>query len=400
MTAAATAVDRRGHARLACAIEVAPVVEPRPMSFSARILEVAREEGMDAAPLLRPRQGGAQRPDLPLPVPVQLRWSREVWAALMRTLRSPGLPVRVARRSSVDDCSTLGLAAKTAPTLRAALERFVRYQWIWTGSPVMRVRDDPQRGAARVEVLPRGGFDLAGRCIQELIVANLLTFSREMAGPDVRPRCVHFAHSAPKCTHEHQAFFLCKIRFDSSHSGLDFDLETLARPLVHADAALSGFLLEHLESLAAGRRRPEALALEEQVRRAIREGLPGIPSMAQVAAGLATSSRTLRRRLLRAGSRYLDLRDEARRELARELLGTTDEPVAKIAARLGFSEPSAFYRALRRWTGGGPDRYRRRSEPRPEPARGAERRRQARARPRARSGRAAAGAAALRDLAP
>jgi AraC-like DNA-binding protein len=33
-------------------------------------------------------------------------------------------------------------------------------------------------------------------------------------------------------------------------------------------------------------------------------------------------------------------------------------PIEELAARLGFSEPSAFHRAFRRWTGGTPGSYR------------------------------------------
>jgi AraC-like DNA-binding protein len=35
------------------------------------------------------------------------------------------------------------------------------------------------------------------------------------------------------------------------------------------------------------------------------------------------------------------------------------EPIAALAERLGFSEPSAFTRAFRRWTGRAPTSYRR-----------------------------------------
>ncbi|RZI79505.1 MAG: helix-turn-helix domain-containing protein, partial [Microbacterium sp.] len=35
-----------------------------------------------------------------------------------------------------------------------------------------------------------------------------------------------------------------------------------------------------------------------------------------------------------------------------------DETVAQLAERLGFSEPSAFHRAFRRWTGSSPGAYR------------------------------------------
>jgi AraC-like DNA-binding protein len=40
------------------------------------------------------------------------------------------------------------------------------------------------------------------------------------------------------------------------------------------------------------------------------------------------------------------------------MLADTNMPVKDIAFRLGFSDPSAFSRAFRRWTGGAPASYR------------------------------------------
>ncbi len=46
------------------------------------------------------------------------------------------------------------------------------------------------------------------------------------------------------------------------------------------------------------------------------------------------------------------------KDLAYHYAGTTDDPLEQVAARLGFSEPSTFYRAFRRWAGTTPALYR------------------------------------------
>jgi AraC-like DNA-binding protein len=45
-------------------------------------------------------------------------------------------------------------------------------------------------------------------------------------------------------------------------------------------------------------------------------------------------------------------------ERARNLLAATDAPLKEVADQLGFSEPSSFHRAFKRWTGETPTRYR------------------------------------------
>ena len=50
--------------------------------------------------------------------------------------------------------------------------------------------------------------------------------------------------------------------------------------------------------------------------------------------------------------------DQARVELAVELLRDTDNTYVEIAAELGYSEPNNFARAIKRWTGKTPEQYR------------------------------------------
>jgi AraC-like DNA-binding protein len=47
-----------------------------------------------------------------------------------------------------------------------------------------------------------------------------------------------------------------------------------------------------------------------------------------------------------------------RYRLARQLLATTDESIDEIVYLTGFSEPSTFYRAFKRWSGMTPIEYR------------------------------------------
>jgi len=320
----------------------------RPMSHGEQIREVAREAGVDLSgiatrrPSLRPHD---------LRGPAQLQRVRALWSALMRGARAPGVPIRVARRSSIDDCSLLGLAAKTAPDLRSALQRMIAYHSLWTGAPEIRMAFDRERRCARIEVLPLEGFDLAGRCRREMIVADLIQYARDMTGPDLRPALVHFAHAAPDDLREHAEFFEAPIRFGSQFSGLELGMDALERPLRLADAALSRFLLAALEATAA-EQRGDGANVEERVLRLLRERLAtGLPSMQEVAHELRTSARSLRRHLEARGASYRELIDAVRREAAEAELTRRAGPVAEIAARLGFSEPSALYRARRRWGG-------------------------------------------------
>jgi len=105
--------------------------------------------------------------------------------------------------------------------------------------------------------------------------------------------------------------------------------------------------------------------LTQQVRETLAPLLAnGRASVEDVARALGVSARTLQRRLERAGTKFGTLCDDARRAAAFAHLRDPRVAIKEMAFRLGFSEPSTFYRAFRRWTGNTPATYRRALAPR------------------------------------
>ena len=91
--------------------------------------------------------------------------------------------------------------------------------------------------------------------------------------------------------------------------------------------------------------------MTDQVRRALRPALSGDGGQLEsIARRLGVTSRSLQRRLRDEGSSFHTLRDETRRSLADRYLGE-GLSLSEISFLLGFSEPSAFFRAFKRWTG-------------------------------------------------
>ena len=82
------------------------------------------------------------------------------------------------------------------------------------------------------------------------------------------------------------------------------------------------------------------------------EVLKGRCSATSVAHLLTIHRRTLTRRLNAQRTAYRQVANAVRFEIARQLLAEPDRTVAQVAAMLKFSEPSAFTRAFRRWSGG------------------------------------------------
>ena len=74
----------------------------------------------------------------------------------------------------------------------------------------------------------------------------------------------------------------------------------------------------------------------------------------RVAADMGLSRQTLYRRLKEEGATFEELLDGLRHRLALRYLRADQLSVKAAAYRLGFSDPAAFSRAFKRWTGSSP----------------------------------------------
>jgi AraC-like DNA-binding protein len=77
-----------------------------------------------------------------------------------------------------------------------------------------------------------------------------------------------------------------------------------------------------------------------------------------VARALGCSRQTLYRRLKAEGITFAELLDDLRRRLALGFVREQGLSVKEAAWRLGFSDPAAFSRAFKRWTGTSPSEAR------------------------------------------
>jgi AraC-like DNA-binding protein len=76
--------------------------------------------------------------------------------------------------------------------------------------------------------------------------------------------------------------------------------------------------------------------------------------MDAIAAKLGVSRQTLFRKLRAEGVTFAGVLDELRHRMAADYLGARKVSVNETAYLVGFSEPAAFSRAFKRWTGSSP----------------------------------------------
>ncbi len=198
----------------------------------------------------------------------------------------------------------------------------------------------------------------------EFALAAVVKALREVAGRNISPSRVAFAHPRNSDIKEFERFFLCPVEFGrasvegASEHLMEFSDDTLAVPLVTADPKLIAALKPFCEA-AAKERRVVSGTLRSAVEREIEKLLPNGKAQTQnVAKALALSVRTLSRRLADEGTTYADIVDQLRRSLALQYLKDDNMSLSQIAWLLGYEGSTSFNHAFKRWTGRSPSAVR------------------------------------------
>jgi AraC-like DNA-binding protein len=188
--------------------------------------------------------------------------------------------------------------------------------------------------------------------IMSLVYRVALRFAR-LDSDDARE--IWFAYPAPEHAARYSEVFKCPVRFDRPRNAILVDRRYLDQPQPYADTRMLELLREAAERMLVEHRTP---SLPDQVRALLRSEMDLRKMDAgRVARMLRIHPRTFRRQLIAANAPWSVLLDETRRRIACDELRRSDVSIREVADRLGFSEPSAFTRAFKRWTGKTPAKY-------------------------------------------
>jgi AraC-like DNA-binding protein len=322
--------------------------------------------GVDVDGLLRDvglDPGAPSDPDVRIPAPLAFRAFEEAAARA----GDPDFALHLAEKVPLGAVGFLDYHTRASPTIEEALRRTIRYFALINDR--MEAALDVDGDTARLWQRGRGGAKVP-RQVAEFQIAMIVVRGRLLAGTDWPLRSVAFAHARPASTAAHERLFRTAVLFEQPRDEIAFDAAFLSPPLPTADPVLSSVLERYAQSLVA--RLPVTGSVLDDARRAVAELLKdGDPSLEATAARLGASRRTLQRRLQEHGTSHHDLVDGVRRDLALKLLADPKTSITEAAYLLGFSEPAAFFRAFKRWTGKTPAEHRRvregRSVPPPPP---------------------------------
>ena len=308
-------------------------------------LGIARKAGVDLAAMPAPGERIAvDQIDAMLRVAIPL-------------VGDPAFGLQAARCWHPSELGVLGYAWLSSSTLRTGLQRTVRYSRLIGERAFTEIEDTRQGFKVRVWA-ERGNPALVplAAVFVDIALAVLFDMCRMNAGAALRPVAVTLRRRKPQVADAYGRFFGCPVRFGAEESAFVLSARDADRPLSSANRQLAATFDKMLtEELA----RLDKSDVVSRCRAAVLEHLSsGEATAEETAKQLHMSPRTLQRKLAEANTTYLKLVDDARKDLALRYIEDPRRSVTDITFSLGFSQPSAFTRAFRRWTGRSPSDYR------------------------------------------
>ncbi|MBN1311181.1 MAG: AraC family transcriptional regulator [Anaerolineae bacterium] len=250
--------------------------------------------------------------------------------------------------------SILGYMMMNCKTLGEAFEKSGRYSRIIGNLIQARVELRFNKIRA-IFFTPPYAPRMSRHCFESTFSSSV-RMMRTLTGVPINPLEVTFIYPEPESRAEYERVFRCPVRFGQKDNSLMLDMGIINTPIRMANPAL----LEHFEQYAQ-----DFLAQmeckDETTRAVIRIILERLDdetlSIKKVAREMAVSVRTLQNRLADEGVVFSQLLKDIRQQLAKKYL-REDYTVEQITYLLGFSEPSVFRRAFKKWSGVTPKEYR------------------------------------------
>ena len=178
---------------------------------------------------------------------------------------------------------------------------------------------------------------------------------RSLCGEDWNPTEVLLSRPEPRDTAPYKQVFRAPVRFDATESAIVFPTRWLKHKLPTNDP----LLFEFLEQKAAELRKNKEMELIGQLHRFVRSTLITNRCTAAEAARYAgVHERTLNRRLRERGTSFRNEVNEVRYAMARSFLANSSASIAEIALALGYTDPTTFIHAFKRWSGLPPSKWR------------------------------------------
>jgi len=275
------------------------------------------------------------------------------WNVVEEVSQDKNIGLRVAEHLPLFRGQVLEYLFLSSHTFGDGLNRALNYQRLLTdiSSAYLEIN-----GKDAALILDTKVGDKLNHQFVECISVGIIRFFQSVTDDHFKVIKMEFMFDEPEDISEYQRIYQCDLAFSQPQNAIHFSADVLDYQSIHAEPELLK-LHEQVAEQHVARLEQEDMVLE--VRRIIGELLDSQDvSLELVAQKLNMTPRHLRSMLNLANTNFNQILADYRSLLAKRLLVRTNEAIDEIVYLTGFSEPSTFYRAFKRWTGVTPVEYR------------------------------------------
>lgn len=304
--------------------------------------EVFRGAGVDP--------GFLKNPDARIPIETYIAIEDES----VRISKDPYFGLHMGEFAEPGSWSILGYMMMNCRTLSEAAEKSARYSNIIGNL----IQTKAVLGWGTVKIVlstPKHAPVLSRHCFESTL-SSTARIGRSLTGKQIDPLEVNFSYPQPASTSEYERIFRSPVLFDQKQTSITYDIRVGNTPVLQP----SQKLLEQFENYAQ-EYLAEIEGIDKTTRAVTKHILARMDSknltLSNIAGEMSMSVRTLQNHLKSEGVVFRELLKDTRERLAKKYL-CENYTVEDITYLLGFSEPSVFRKAFKKWSGSTPREYR------------------------------------------
>ncbi|RBP49370.1 AraC family transcriptional regulator [Arenicella xantha] len=324
--------------------------------FVAMLLEGAQQQGLECDPILL-RNGISRLALSKRGTRVPLKSFAAFAIEIMKTLDDECLGL-THRKQRLGSFNMMCRSCISARNIRRSLKRAAKFWNLFQNGYQHDVLIDGEQISYTLS--PIDGQRPLNNYLAEAILSSIHRFHCWLGGQFIPLDHVAFEHAEPEYADQYRPLFYgAPISYDDEVCSMTFPLRFLDLEIVQTPETLDQYLRGTNLSLLYQPKNYRVIGdqVRQWLERNIKQGNYKA-TLREAATHFQMSQQVLHRRLQAEELSFKEIKMQTRRDLAVNLLFQNKYKIEEIATLVGFSEPSAFIRAFKAWTGSTPLAYR------------------------------------------
>ena len=273
-----------------------------------------------------------------------------------RISADPAVGLMIGKNVRTMTLGSVGVAASSAPTLRAGLQVVESFARVHAQHSKINVEATLQ--GLRVVLEWETELGEVERFYAESGLLWLQNYAELITGRVIHDARYQLGFPPPSYADDYAKYFRGHVSFNHRVTSSELPTHCLDTPSPYYNRDLWQRFQLSLEENLRALSRSDVRSYSHYVRTLLQSSELPLPTLQSMAQTLHISERTLNRRLQNEGMCFRDLRAEVLAGWARRYLTETNDSVESVAASLGFVEASNFRRAFKAWEGCSPNQFR------------------------------------------